>query len=139
MSHSGPAEAVGIHQLGLVKDMAVEELGWDEDVDESFRQAVMEIIDADMVEESAEAVDAIVLWLRQDDGDVMDLLIDALTDLGPSGFLWVMTPKIGREGHVPQSDLSEGVLAAGLSLTISASVSKDWSAHKVVRPKAGRR
>jgi hypothetical protein len=119
--------------------MAVEELGWDEDVDESFRQAVMEIIDADMVEESAEAVDAIVLWLRQDDGDVMDLLIDALTDLGPSGFLWVMTPKIGREGHVPQSDLSEGVLAAGLSLTISASVSKDWSAHKVVRPKAGRR
>ena len=139
MSQNGPVEETGIHQLGLVKDMAVEELGWDSDVDESFRQLVMEIIDADMVEDSAEAVDAIVLWLREDDGDVMDLLIDALTDLGPSGFLWVMTPKIGRDGHVSQSDLLEGVLASGLSLTISASVSKDWSAHKVVRPKAGRR
>jgi len=119
--------------------MVVEELGWDEDADEGLRQAVMELIDADLVEESLQAVDAVILWLRDGDGDVMDLLIDSLVDLGPEGFLWVLTPKIGRAGHVPQSDLAEGVVAAGLSLTISASVSKDWSAHKVVRPKNGRK
>ncbi|MCL1907049.1 MAG: DUF3052 domain-containing protein [Propionibacteriaceae bacterium] len=139
LRQDGGADPAGIHQLGLMKDMAVEELGWDSDVDEGFRQAIMDLIDSDMVEESAGAVDVVLLWLREDDGDVMDLLIDSLTDLGPTGFLWVMTPKIGRDGHVPQSDLSEGVVAAGLSLTTSAQVSQDWSAHKVVRPKAVRR
>ena len=139
MSQSGPADSTGIHQLGLVKGMVVEELGWDDDVDEDLRQSVMETIDSDLLEESQEAVDAVFLWLREDDGDVMDLLIDSLTDLGPAGFLWVLTPKIGREGHVSQSDLAEGVVAAGLCLTTSAPVSKDWSAVKVVRPKSARR
>jgi len=139
VSLNGPADATGIHQLGLVEGMVVEELGWDDDVDEDFRQSVMELIDSDLLEESQEAVDAVFLWLRQDDGDIMDLLIDSLTDLGPGGYLWVLTPKIGRTGHVPQSDLAEGVVAAGLCLTTSASVSKDWSAHKVVRPKGARR
>lgn len=139
MSQKGSVEVTGVHQLGLAEGMVVEELGWDEDVDEGFRQSVMEHIDSDLVEESTEAVDAVVLWLRQDDGDVMDLLIDSLTDLGPTGFLWVLTPKIGRSGHVSQSDLAEGVVAAGLVLTTSAMVSKDWSAHRVVRPKSARR
>ena len=139
MSQTGPANPAGVEQLGLVGGMAVQELGWDEDVDEDLRQAVMEAIDADLLEESNDSVDAVLLWLRADDGDVMDLLIDSLTDLGGKGFMWVMTPKIGRAGHVPQSDLAEGAVAAGLYLTTSASVSKDWSAHKIVRPKGGRR
>lgn len=130
-----PVDSAVVSQLGLMKDMAVEELGWDTDVDEDFRQSVMDLIDSDMVEESNGAVDVVILWLRKDDGDVMDLLIDALTDLGPAGYLWVMTPKIGRLGHVGHSDLSEGVLAAGLTLTNSIPVSQDWAAHKVVRPK----
>jgi hypothetical protein len=119
--------------------MVVEELGWDDDVDEELRQAIMEAIDSDLVEESTDAVDVVLLWLRRDDGDVMDLLVDSLTDLGSQGFMWVLTPKIGRDGHVPQSDLAEGVVAAGLTLTTSAVVSKDWSAHKIVRPKTTRR
>ena len=139
MAQRGPTDTVGVHQLGLVEGMVVEELGWDDDVDEEFRQSVMELIDSDLLEESADAVDAVILWLRHDDGDVMELLIDSLTDLGPGGFLWVMTPKIGRDGHVSTSDLAEGVVAAGLSLTTTATVSKDWSAHRIVRPKGGRR
>jgi Na+(H+)/acetate symporter ActP len=122
-----------------MKGMVVEELGWDEDVDDDLRQTIMELVDSDLVEESEESVDAVLIWMRQSDGDVMDLLIDSLTDLGPAGLLWVLTPKIGRNGHVSQSDLAEGVVAAGLCLTTSASVSKDWSAHKVVRPKATRK
>ena len=139
MSQNGSADSAGIHQLGLEKGMVVEELGWDDDADEDFRQSVMELIDSDLLDESQDSVDAVLLWMRADDGDVMDLLIDSLTDLGPSGFVWVLTPKFGHEGHVPQSDLSEGVVAAGLCLTTSASVSKNWSANKVVRPKGNRR
>ena len=139
MSQRGPAPIAGVQQLGLTEGMVVEELGWDDDADEDFRQAVMEVIDSDLLEESPDAVDAIILWLRQDDGDVMELLIDSLTDLSSEGLLWVMTPRIGRPGHVSHSDLAEGVVAAGLSLTTTATVSKDWSAHKIVRPKAKRR
>ncbi|MDR2975367.1 MAG: DUF3052 domain-containing protein [Propionibacteriaceae bacterium] len=135
MSLHEPADTAGVHQLGLVEGMVVEELGWDEDVDEDFRQSVMDLIDADLVEESTDAVDAVILWLRRDDGDVVDLLIDSLTDLGRKGFLWVMTPKIGHDGYVSQSDLSEGAVAAGMTLTTTLAPSAQWSAHKVVRPK----
>jgi hypothetical protein len=119
--------------------MVVEELGWDEDVDDNLRQAAMDILDADLVEESDTSVDAVLLWLRADDGDVMDLLIDCLTDLSDSGYIWVLSPKVGRPGHVPAADLAEGALAAGLATTCTATVSKDWSAHKVVRTKGSRR
>ncbi len=139
MNQSGPATGAGVRQLGFVKGMVVEELGWDEDSDEEVRQSIMEVIDSDLVDESTEAVDAVVLWLREGDGDVMDLLIDSLTDLGPTGFLWVFTPKIGQSGYVSQSDLSEGVAAAGLTMTTTVNVCNQWSAHKVVRPKSSRR
>jgi hypothetical protein len=50
-----------------------------------------------------------------------------------------MTPKVGRDGYVDASELAEGAVTAGLSLTNSASVSSDWAANKLVRPKASRR
>ena len=53
--------------------------------------------------------------------------------------LTLLTPKVGRSGYVDPSDLAEGALTAGLSLTKSAAVSRDWQAHKLVRPKGGRR
>lgn len=134
----GPQES-GATQFGFTKGMVIEELGWDEDVDDDLRQAVMDIIDADLLEESEHSVDAVLLWLRSGDGDVLDLLIDSLTDLSNNGHIWVLTPKVGRPGHVTQADLKEGTLAAGLAMTSTASVSKDWGAHKVVRTKGTRR
>ena len=71
----------GALQLGLRHGMVVQELGWDSDVDEEFRTDVMELIDADLVEEASDAVDAVLLWWRADDGDVVDGLFDALRDL----------------------------------------------------------
>ncbi len=139
MSPVGPDAGAVSTQLNLEPGMVVQELGWDDDADDALRQAIMEAIDGDLVEEPDDAVDAVLLWVRQDDGDVVDLLIDALTDLSPTGFIWVLSPKVGREGHLSQADLSEGALAGGLALTTSASVSREWSAHKIVRPKGGRR
>jgi hypothetical protein len=121
--------------LGLAAGLVVQELGWDSDVDESFRSAVMETVDGDLVEETDEAVDVVLLWWRSDDGDVVDGMFDALRDLSNGGVLWLLTPKVGRPGHVSSADLQEGAVTAGLALTTSVSVSKSWSCHKLVRPK----
>ncbi len=126
-------------QLGLKHGMVVQELGWDSDVDEALRTSVMDTIDADMVEEATDAVDAVLLWWRADDGDVVDGLIDALRDLSRDGVMWLLTPKHGRPGYLAQADLAEGALTAGLALTTTATVSKDWAANKIVRPKGGRK
>ena len=121
--------------LGLAPGLVVQELGWDSDVDESFRNDVMDTVDGDLVEETDEAVDLVLLWWRSDDGDVVDGLFDALRDLSNGGVLWLLTPKVGRPGHVSSADLQEGAVTAGLALTTSVSVSKSWSCHKFVRPK----
>ncbi len=137
MTRTGAADTKQL--MGLAQGMVVQELGWDSDTDEELRTAVMEVIDADMVEEADEAVDAVLLWWRLEDGDVVDALVDALTDLSSDGVVWLLTPKVGREGHVPQADIAEGALTAGLSLTSTVNLSKQWAAHKLVRPKGGRR
>lgn len=124
--------------MGLRKGMVVQELGWDSDVDEDLRQQVMDAIDADLVEEALEAVDMVVLWWRDEDGDVVDGLVDSLTDLADNGIIWLMTPKVGRDGHIEPADLAEGVSTAGLALTSTVNLAKDWQGHKVVRTKGSR-
>ncbi len=125
--------------LNLAPGLVVQELGWDADVDEDFRSEVMDAVDGDLVEETDDAVDVVLLWWRSEDGDVVDGLFDALRDLSSSGVLWLLTPRVGKTGHVAQADLQEGAVTAGLALTSSVSVSKGWSCHKLVRPKGIRR
>lgn len=129
----------GADLLGLEPGQVVQELGWDEDVDAELRDDIMDVIDADMIEEAVEAVDVVVLWWRDDDGDVVDGLVDAMTDLSDDGFIWLLTPKVGREQFIEPSDVAEGASTAGLALTSTVNVSADWQAHKMVRPKGSRR
>ncbi len=124
--------------FGLSKGQVVQEIGWDNDVDESVRTAIMDAIDAEMVEEADDAVDVVVLWWRDDDGDLVDGLVDSLTDLGPDGYVLILTPKVGRPGAVDPADLEEGAATAGMALTSTANAGNDWQAHKVVRTKGGR-
>lgn len=126
-------------KLGLTAGMAVQELGWDEDADDDVRVAIEDAIDGEMVDEAVEAVDLVVLWWREDDGDLMDGLVDALTDLSRTGSIWLFTPKVGRDGYVDASDIDEAAATAGLAATTTQQVSSDWSACKLVRPKANRR
>lgn len=126
-------------KLGLTKGTVVQELGWDEDVDDDLRVAVEDAIDAELIEEAVEAVDVVLLWWRDDDGDLVDGLVDALTDLSGTGTVWLLTPKVGRAGHVDPADIAEAAITAGLSQTTTVSVSSDWAASRLVRPKASRR
>lgn len=125
--------------LGITKGQVVQELGWDEDVDEELRSAVLDTLGEDFVYEAIEAVDVVLLWWRDEDGDLGDGLVDALTDLTDRGYIWLMSPKIGQDGYVDPADLAEAALTAGLASANSASVSRMWHAQKLVRPKAGRR
>ena len=73
--------------MGLSKGMVVQELGWDADVDDDLRNDIMDAIDADLVEEALEAVDMVLLWWREEDGDVTDGLVDSMTDLSSAGVI----------------------------------------------------
>ncbi len=125
--------------MGFAAGQAVQELGWDEDVDEDVRSAIRDAIGEEFVDEALEAVDCVLLWWRDDDGDLADGLVDALTDLDERGHVWLMTPKVGRDGYIDATDLSEAALTAGLALANSVSAASDWQAHKLVRPKGNRR
>lgn len=131
--------ATDFDKLGLHSGQVVQELGWDDDVDEDLRQQVMDTIDGDLIEDALGSVDVVWLWLRSDDGDVADALVDAMRDLDKDGVILVVTPKVGRPGTVETSDLSEGAETAGMMLTSTANVSEDWQAHKVVRSKGNPR
>ena len=138
MSSPSAERESGAARFGLSVGQVVQELGWDDDVDEDLRVEIEDIIDAGLIEEAVDAVDAVLLWWRDDDGDLVDGLVEALPDLADTGVIWVLTPKVGRPGFIDASDLSEAAITAGLALTTSAQVSADWAAHKIVRPRVRR-
>ena len=123
-------------RLGFKAGMVVQELGWDEDVDDNLRIGIEDAIDADLVDgDYGNVVESVLLWWRDDDGDLVDALVDSLTDLVAGGVIWLLTPKVGRPGAVDPADVAEAAPIAGLSTTTSVPVSKDWSATRLVAPK----
>jgi hypothetical protein len=134
---AGGADLHAGERLGFKPKMVVQELGWDEDVDDDVRVKIEDAIDADMVDgDHGDVVDAVVLWWRKADGDLVDALVDSLTDLVGGGAIWLLTPKVGRPNAVDAADVAEAAPIAGLSTTTTIAVSKDWSATKLVAPKS---
>jgi len=125
--------------MGFAAGQAVQEFGWDTDADEELRAAIRDVVGEEFIDDAVEAVDCVLLWWRDEDGDLADGLMDALTDLDERGCIWLMTPKVGRDGYIDATDLAESALTAGLALANPASASPDWQAHKLVRPKGSRR
>ncbi len=129
-------------RLGIEPGMVVQVVGGDdrEAVDASLLDDVAARTGTEMilVEDSDEVVDVVLLWWREGDGDLVDALVDALTNLGDSGVVWLLTPKAGRDGHVEPSDIDEAAPTAGLSSTRSTSAAPEWSGTRLVAPKASR-
>ena len=131
----GPAQGPA-QRLGFKPGMVIQELGWDNDTDDELRVAIENTIDADLVDSDyGNVVDAVLLWWRDEDGDLVDGLVDALTDLVGGGAIWLLTPKVGRPNAVNPADIAEAAPTAGLAQTTTAAVSKDWSATRLVAPK----
>ncbi len=119
--------------------MVVQELGWDSDVDEAVRDAVEERCGDELLDEDAvDVIDVVLLWFREGDGDLVDVLVDARSPLADNGVVWVLTPKTGRTGHLEPSEIAEAAPTAGLSQTSNVSVSDDWAGARLVAPKSGK-
>ncbi|MEU6945455.1 DUF3052 domain-containing protein [Streptomyces sp. NPDC046332] len=123
-------------RLGFEPGQVVQEIGYDDDVDFDLREGIESIIGSDLVDEDYDDVaDAVVLWFRDEDGDLTDSLVDAIGLLEDGGVVWLLTPKTGRDGYVEPSDISDAAQTAGLSQTKSISVAKDWAGSRLVAPK----
>jgi hypothetical protein len=127
-------------RLGFTAGQVVQELGYDDDVDDDLRASIEDATGSELVDEDYDDVaDVVLLWWRDGDGDLVDALVDALTTLADGGVIWVLTPKAGRDGHVEPSDIGEAAPTAGLSQTSSISAARDWSGTRLVAPKAARK
>jgi len=134
----GDAAKAGVaERLGIKPGMVVQELGWDSDVDEAVRAAIEEQASSEIVDEdSDEIVDVVLLWWRDDDGDLADALMEAIAPLADNGIVWVCSPKTGRDGHVEPSDIAEAASTAGLSQTSNVSLGQHWAGARLVSPRA---
>lgn len=123
-------------RMGIEKDQIVQEVGWDEDVDDDIRADIEDECGGELLDEEAdEVVDVVLLWWRDGDGDLVDTLMDVITPLADEGIVWVVTPKTGKPGHVLPAEIAESAPTAGLMQTSSANLG-DWIASRLVQPKA---
>jgi hypothetical protein len=108
------------------------EIGHDQDCDEDLRNEISLACGNQLLENGTdEVVDAVLLWWREDDGDLVDQLVDALTYLTEHGPIWLLTPKAGRAGYVEASDIQDAAPTAGLSVTSTTPIAKDWIATRI--------
>jgi Protein of unknown function (DUF3052) len=119
--------------------MVVMEIGYDDDVDEDLRDMLMDRVGDFVDEDTDEVVDVVLLWWRDDDGDLVDTLMEMLSPLAQNGVVWLLTPKAGRDGHVEPSEITESVPTAGLQQTSTVSVGKDWAGARLVAPRAAQK
>ena len=122
--------------MGMKRGDLILEVGRDGTSDASLREQIYAITGNDfLTNNSQEVVDAVLIWWRDGDGDLVDELMDSLTYLSEHGIIWVLTPKVGRDGHVEPSDIQDAAPIAGLSQTSTLSVAPDWSATRLVARK----
>lgn len=136
---SGQAASL-LGALGISAGTVVWEIGVDGDADADVRSALTEAEGVEVVDDDYDdVVDVVLLWWREDDGDLVDALVDAIGPLADHGVVWLLTPKPGRDGHVEAEDISDAAPTAGLQQTSTVSAGRDWQGTRLVAPRAGRR
>jgi hypothetical protein len=137
--NSAQAPAATVERLGISADQLILEVGFDPaDCDQSLRDAINAKTGNKLLDSTAqEVVDAVILWWRDGDGDLVDELVDALTYLSEDGPIWLITPKVGRTGYVEPSDIQDAAPTAGMSQTTSFPVCANWTATRLIARSAG--
>ncbi|WP_306313027.1 DUF3052 domain-containing protein [Streptomyces hydrogenans] len=127
-------------RLGLEPGQIVREVGHAEDVNQDLRAAIKSLTGQDLVDgDHDEAVDVVLLWHRDDDGDLADALTDAAGCLDDDGMVLLFTPEDGQDGYVEPADIEEATRTADLSSTRSTSVIPNWNNTKLRSPKTALR
>ena len=136
-SASAPGGGV-VAKMGIAAGSVVQELGYDDDCDEALRAAIAEAAATALVDEDYEdVVDVVLLWFRDGDDDLGDLLVDVIGPLADHGVVWLLTPKPGRPGHVEPEDITDAAPTVGLAATSSVSAATDWQGTRLVAPRSG--
>ncbi len=119
-------------RLGIGEGSTVQELGYDTDTDDLVAEAVVVGSGEDAVDEDYDGVvDMVVLWWREDDGDLADALVDAKAPIASSGVIWLFTPKFGRPGALEPADIADAASTSGLRRTTSVTL-QAWQGVRMV-------
>ena len=126
--------------LGIQAGSVVWEIGVDDDTDDGLRSGLVAAAGVEVVDDDYDdVVDVVLLWWRDEDGDLVDALVDAIGPLADHGVVWLLTPKPGRDGHVEAEDIADAAPTAGLQQTSTVSAGRDWQGTRLVAPRVGRR
>jgi len=126
-------------RLGLQPGLTVQEIGYDDDVDAALRAGIEGAVGSELVDDDYDdVVDVVIMWWRDDDGDLADGLLDAIGPLADHGVVWLMTPKPGRDGHIEAEDIADAAPTAGLQQTSTISAGSHWQGTRLVAPRAKR-
>ncbi|WPF65519.1 MULTISPECIES: DUF3052 domain-containing protein [unclassified Corynebacterium] len=105
-------------RLGIQQGTVVQEVGWDEDCDSAISESIEDFLgDALLDEDTDEICDVVLLWWREEDGDLVDGLVDAVRPLSDNGRVWLLTPGAGRPGTVEPGLIAESAQLSGLVQT----------------------
>ena len=129
--------------LGFASGAIVQEFYVDDDVDRSIRDSVeaetgQALVDVDY----GDVVDGAIVWWRAEDAeeeDLVDVLVDAMSNLDDGGLIWVLIPKAGRPNSVRVGDVEEAAGIAGLHATTSTALGQNWAGVRLTaRPRSRR-
>ena len=125
--------------LGIKAGHTVQEVGWDDDCDSAISEAVEDAIGADLLDEASyELCDVVLLWWRDDDGDLVDELVDAVRPLADHGRIWLLSPAAGTKGELAPGVVSESAQLAGLVQTKAERLGS-WQGSCLVQRGAAKR
>lgn len=142
MTPTPPSGTGTAERMGLAPGQIVMESGYADDVDEALRDDVAARTGEELLDQDTdEVVDVVLLWYRDGDGDLADVLVDSIAPLADDGYIWLLTPKRGRPNYVEPSDIAEAASIAGLSQTSIVTLCAEWSGARLVgrRSSGGRR
>jgi hypothetical protein len=137
---SATAGAASLSKLGFAPGQIIQEFGYDDDVDDDLRFEIEDVVGNELEDEDYnDGADGVLIWYRDGDDDLADLLVDGLTKLFDQGFIVLFTPKAGRQNHVEASDVEEAASTAGLQTGGQVNVATEWTGTRLMPPKGPRR
>ncbi|MGD7002835.1 DUF3052 domain-containing protein [Corynebacterium halotolerans] len=105
-------------RLGITSAEAVQEVGWDSDCDSAISESIEDALGEELLDEDTDEIcDTVLLWWREDDGDLVDGLVDAVRPLAENGRIWLLTPGAGSTGTIEPGVIAESAQLAGLVQT----------------------
>lgn len=105
-------------RLGIQRGNVVQEVGWDEDCDSAISESIEDFLDEELLDEETDDIcDVVLLWWREEDGDLVDGLVDAVCPLAENGRVWLLTPGAGRPGTIDPGVIAESAQLSGLVQT----------------------